>query len=63
MAPAAEGAPPVPVRMMVETNYINFVGHLIGVERGAATTLPASQLDVLEEARLPAVDPSGQNLQ
>jgi hypothetical protein len=50
LADAVEGAPPVPVRIEMDTGYANIIGHLTGISRNGRASLPATGLDVVEAA-------------
>ncbi len=45
LAEAVPGAPPVPVRLQMDTSYAAIVGHLTATHRGDAAELPESRLD------------------
>jgi len=61
LAEAVEGAPPVPVRIEMDTGYAAIVGHLTTIKRGARADLPATGLDVVDGAPSGASGETGQD--
>lgn len=61
LADAVDGAPPVPVRIEMDTGYAAIVGHLTEITLDGRATLPASGLEVVEGAPSGTQAEAGEN--